>query len=105
MLILAGVLLLLATALPFIRSNEWWVRIWDFPRAQILVLLLLVGAGMLAVFPIRKPFTALVLTALGIAAVYQAWRIYPYTPLHEVEAIQVRSCDDASRLSILVANC
>ena len=104
MLILAGVLLLLATALPFIRSNEWWVRIWDFPRAQILVLLLLVGAGMLAVFPIRKPFTALALTALGIAAVYQAWRIYPYTPLHEVEAIQVRSCDDASRLSILVAN-
>jgi endonuclease/exonuclease/phosphatase (EEP) superfamily protein YafD len=103
-LVLAGVLLLLATTIPFIRSNEWWVRIWDFPRAQVMVLLLLAGAGTLATFPIRRPFTSAFLAALGVAASYQAWRIYPYTPLHEVEAIQSQSCDDASRLRILVAN-
>ncbi|EWY41553.1 endonuclease [Skermanella stibiiresistens SB22] len=103
-LILAGLLLLLATALPFIRGNEWWVRIWDFPRAQVTVLLLVVGAGMVATFPIRKPFNAIFLAALGLAAAYQAWRVHPYTPLHGVEAIQAESCDDASRLRILVAN-
>jgi endonuclease/exonuclease/phosphatase (EEP) superfamily protein YafD len=103
-LILAGALLLLATALPFIPGNEWWVRIWDFPRAQITFLLLVVGAGMLATFPIRKPFNAIFLAALGLATAYQAWRVHPYTPLHGVEAIQSEACDDASRLRILVAN-
>lgn len=38
-------LLILVTFLPIIHSNQWWIRIWDFPRLQIgglLVLMLLV---------------------------------------------------------------
>jgi endonuclease/exonuclease/phosphatase (EEP) superfamily protein YafD len=103
-LVLFGVLLLLATALPLIRADEWWIRIWDFPRTQIAVLLFLVGTGIVAAFEVRRPGVPAFLAALGIAAIYQVWRIYPYTPLHEVEAIQARSCDEASRLRIVVTN-
>lgn len=39
---LAG-LLVVVTALSIVESNEWWIRIWDFPRVQILVALLFTG--------------------------------------------------------------
>jgi endonuclease/exonuclease/phosphatase (EEP) superfamily protein YafD len=104
MLVLFGVLLLLVTVTPVIRSNEWWIRIWDFPRTQIAVLLLLSAAAVFATFPMRKPMAALFLAALGIAAIYQAWRIYPYTPLHDTEVLQTSSCDEEARLQIVVAN-
>jgi endonuclease/exonuclease/phosphatase (EEP) superfamily protein YafD len=103
-LVLFGALLLLATALPLIRSDEWWIRIWDFPRAQIAVLLLMVCAGAAAAFPIRRPAPAVFMAMLGTAAAWQGWSIHPYTPLHPVEAIQARSCDEASRLRLMVAN-
>ncbi|HUE85149.1 MAG TPA: hypothetical protein VMO26_03655, partial [Vicinamibacterales bacterium] len=34
-----------ATAVSFVPSNEWWVRVFDFPRLQIAVALTLVLAA------------------------------------------------------------
>jgi len=34
-------LFLLGIASSLTESNQWWVRIWDFPRTQILIALLL----------------------------------------------------------------
>ena len=36
---IAGGLLLLATALPFLPMDERFIRVWDFPRTQIACLL------------------------------------------------------------------
>jgi endonuclease/exonuclease/phosphatase (EEP) superfamily protein YafD len=79
--LLAG-LLILVTALSVIESNEWWIRIWDFPRAQILVGLLLVGA--LALWRDRRAGKVIVLTC-AVAACWQLYRIFPYTPLASQE--------------------
>ena len=34
-LIAIGVLMVVATVLPLLRKDAWWVRIFDFPRLQI----------------------------------------------------------------------
>ena len=73
---------LLATLLPLLRQTAWWIRVFDFPRLQIVAglllslgLLLLPGAPALAHAPA-------VLLALAAAVLYQATRIWPYTPWH-----------------------
>ena len=64
-----------ATALPFWTSPHWAVRMWEFPRLQLLcialcllVLLALSGSWLLW-------------TGLLVVSIYQAVRIFPYTAL------------------------
>lgn len=75
-------LLVLVTILSATESNQWWVRIWDFPRAQILAALILVAA--LALWRDRR-FGRIVALACALAGGWQVYRIYPYTPLARPE--------------------
>jgi endonuclease/exonuclease/phosphatase (EEP) superfamily protein YafD len=97
---------LLATLLPLLRQTAWWVRVCDFPRLQIVAGLLL-GLLLLAV-PGSEPALAhapLLLVAIGAAVVYQATRIWPYTPWHrkQVQDSQ-RPATDPNHISLLVTN-
>jgi endonuclease/exonuclease/phosphatase (EEP) superfamily protein YafD len=97
---------LLATLLPLLRQTAWWVRVCDFPRLQIVAGLLL-GLLLLAV-PGSEPALAhapLLLVAIGAAVVYQATRIWPYTPWHrkQVQDSQ-RPAADPNHISLLVTN-
>src|SRR3546814_697633 len=76
-----GALAILATLLPFIRSDRWWIRIFDYPRQQIafviaatLVILILLGDG-------NSIGKVVFLAALLLAFTCQAAQIFPYTPL------------------------
>lgn len=102
-LFILGGLLLLATLLPLLPSDEWWVRIWGFPRAQIAVLLVMVLVAIAAAVRMKRATVAF-LIILAAALVYQVSHIYPYTPLHVVEAVESRSCEAKSRIRLLVAN-
>lgn len=100
----AGALLLvLATAVSFIPSNEWWIRIFDFPRRQIAVLLV-VAVGTTAVVDVRRWRSRLLLAAMVVALIAQVWRILPYTPLAGVEVTSRDPCAPDTRVRLLVAN-
>ena len=79
--VLAG-LLILVTGLSLFESNAWWIRIWDFPRVQILAGLVL-AAGLSLWLDRRAGRGIAVLCA--VAAGWQLYRIYPYTPLARTE--------------------
>lgn len=79
---LLAALLVIVTGLSIVESNQWWIRIWDFPRAQILVALLLVSGLLLA---IDRRVGKWITLACAIAAGWQLYRIYPYTPLAKQE--------------------
>lgn len=74
--------LLAVSLLSVIEANEWWIRIWDFPRLQILVAILLV---MVALAFLERRARIWLLVPLAIAAAWQLYRIYPYTPLAATE--------------------
>lgn len=72
----AGVLL---STLDF---NQWWIRAWDFPRAQLLAIMLFLSAALWQFDRSWRPWLPLALIGLCL---WQAWRIYPYTPLSPSE--------------------
>ena len=99
----AGGLAILVTVLPLIPSNEVWIRVWDFPRLQIAIVL----AAVLLASPLVLTLRRLELAFLAVTAAALAWQAYgiwPYTPLSPTVAKAAPACDEGSRIRLLVAN-
>ena len=65
-----GAFVALTTTLSLVRAKAWWVRVWDFPRAQVAVLLVAAAAAAAASFGVRGPARAGFLTFLLAAAAH-----------------------------------
>jgi len=100
-------LMVLATLLPLLRVDAWWIRIFDFPRLQIAALLLLSIVGALFVMaraPATPPWQRWALVVPLAALLYQTWCMARYTPLRRLQ-VQGSSGPRADRcVSLMMAN-
>lgn len=99
-----GVLMLVATALPLIKNDAWWIRIFDFPRIQITV----ISAAVLAAYPllvgdygVRE---GIFIAALAASTFYQGYMMFPYTFLSRKQVQPSREPEDGSTFSLMFAN-
>lgn len=103
-----GGLIALITILSFVRSRAWWVRIFDFPRAQIAVasVLLLSGWGLTNVGDVEaRRWEWFAFVVVGAAAAVQASQMLPYTRAwkRQVGAAPPRA-DERDRIRIVISN-
>ena len=102
-----AVLFIAAAALPLVRKPYWWVRMFDFPRAQIaagaLVVLALFGVVNVGMAEPGALEWAL-LTALAAAAAYEVYRIVPYTPLAGVQTVQAEGARPDRTFRLVISN-
>jgi endonuclease/exonuclease/phosphatase (EEP) superfamily protein YafD len=99
--VLAATALAAVTLLPLSGSKAWWVRMWDFPRAQIAGGLAAAVVAIALLFgPARWYLLPLPLACLA----YQLWRIRPYTPLMRTEMRFAPGEDAGHDVTILAAN-
>jgi endonuclease/exonuclease/phosphatase (EEP) superfamily protein YafD len=92
------------TLLPLVRGDEWWIRWFDFPRLQILIIGFLVAGWQLRWGVPMSRLLALLFAALLISIGYQAYRIFPYTPLSGVQVKGISGDADGSVVRIVTAN-
>lgn len=76
-----AILLIIATALPFVRTGAWWARSFDFPRGQILFFGVLLLLLLLFFYDSGTQVNHVITTGLGISVLLQIYRIYPYLPI------------------------
>lgn len=95
---------LVATGLPLINSNQWWIRIFDFPRAQIAFLCLVSLLLFYFYVKLRWEFKAPLGMLLAVAFFFQLHHILVYTPLYPVEAKDSNHVTDDNSFSLLVSN-
>jgi len=93
-----------ASYLPLIRREAWWIRVFDFPRLQILALGLVALAALVCFRDLRAGSGALALAVLLPALLIQVHRIYPYTPVAPKEVIAARDFRPEETLALFVAN-
>lgn len=96
----------IATALPilFPRAKAWWIRIFDFPRLQ-LAALGAAGCGVWVTVARRFDSPEVALPSLAVAAVlYQAARIWRYSPLAPREVQRSVDADPKRRISLVLSN-
>ena len=96
-------LLIIATTVSFVPSNEWWIRVLDFPRLQIAVALAIVLAACVVLVN-RGRWRTILIAGLACALVAQLARILPYTRLVAREVANADSCGEASRVRLFIAN-
>ena len=99
-----AIIVVVTTAVPLARRDAWWIRIFDFPRLQIIV----IGAAALAgLIVFARPFDLAALAAICLTAAalaYQAYMMFPYTSLARPQVEQSREPVPANTLAILFAN-
>lgn len=100
-----GILGIVLTVKPFIRRAEWFIRLGDFPRLQVLVLLVVALLLLGFVFDYRNVFDYLFALGLIVAIAYQIQAILPFTIFHRREVQDARLPDeDDTNISLLIFN-
>ena len=97
-------IVILWTALPFLRHEAWWVRIFDFPRRQIAVVTLLTIPAYVALAGVDGTLDWILIGTLSACALYQLAQIGIYTPLFKKQAKDAPAGADERRFGIVVAN-
>lgn len=98
-----SLLMVLLTFIPVLRSPYWWVRVWDFPRIQLLVIGLLLA--LLARFSgLPVSWRNGLISGNLVCALYQAMWVYPYTFLARKQVKDARVGDTGQRIKVLVSN-
>lgn len=103
-LLLLGAVAIAATALSLLRQDAWWIRICDFPRAQIGGLTLLTAAAYPWVGDLEQTGELVFFILLWPTLGYQTYRIFPYTRLAVRQTQTARRPKEDAAFSLMVAN-
>ncbi len=105
---LFAILLVAGSLMSTTDFNQWWIRIWDFPRIQILAAMIVT---LFALHRFDKAWSPWLPIALIGFATWQFYRVLPYTPLTPTEVARVAEdqtdrtgCFTALTLNVLQDN-
>ena len=102
--VLVGAFAIAATAIPMVRSRAWWVRIFDFPRLQILFLAAAALAALLLTWERSDAWHVAFAVLLGAALAYQTFMMFPYTVLARRQVEDARRAGADNAISLVFAN-
>lgn len=106
LLAILSLALAFATLIALLHGNAWWIRIFDFPRIQIAVLIVvtLAGYGWLC-FQVSPRLSDFILAGvLALVLGLQLYFIAPYTPLYPTQMQKSLAEQDDNRVSMLIFN-
>ncbi|MEX1214594.1 endonuclease/exonuclease/phosphatase family protein [Saccharospirillum sp.] len=103
-LVVLALLLVIATALPLLRFNQWWIRVLDFPRGQIAIAGIVVITLYLYFWDTHRIYETVLLGLLLLAVGYQIVKMFPYTVLMPKQVLGSESDSNDAHLKLLVAN-
>lgn len=99
-----SILVLLASIIPFLKSNKWFVRVFDYPRFQKLVLVTICLILWFVFINEHEILDWILLGLLSINFVYLVKVVLPYTPIGKKMIDQVELNQDEKPLNLLVYN-
>ena len=103
-LIFIGIFMIIATLLPILNHESWWVRIFDFPRLQIAVVILLTAALFVLSDRLDNHLDVGFIIILAACFVYLCYVVFPYTPLASRQVSKVTNIDENNTISVITAN-
>ena len=95
---------IVGTALPFIHSPAWWIRVFDFPRLQVACICLLSLILCFVFLPEWNIYFYLLVSLLVVSFIYQLSHIIVYTPLYPIQAKKSNKEKSTDSFSLMVAN-
>ncbi len=103
-LIFIGIFMIIATLLPIINHEGWWIRVFDFPRLQIAVIILITLFLYILIHRPENYFDFAFIIVLSGCFIYLCYVIFPYTPISGTQVNRVSEIDKDNNISILSSN-
>ena len=102
---LLGAFGIIGTVLPFLKYDDFWIRGFDYPRPQLVFILLISSVLWLVSNTDWDTYDYFIGAALLMAFGYQTAMMLPYTTLYPVQSIRSKHpVTEETSLSLLVAN-
>lgn len=95
---------LLAFIASLLKRDEWWIRMFDFPRLQITFITLAAMGLFFVQFRQWEIWQWVMQVLLLVCVFYQMAKIYPYTFLSKKQVLPYQGEEDDRSLSILISN-
>jgi endonuclease/exonuclease/phosphatase (EEP) superfamily protein YafD len=104
LLILLTAVLVVLTLLPLARSQQWWIRIWDFPRLQLACVAAVLAIAALALARTAPSWGWALAGLCSLCLLSHLAAIVGFTPLASKESLDADLSDDPPQLSLLMSN-
>ncbi|RAU83762.1 endonuclease/exonuclease/phosphatase family protein [Pontibacter arcticus] len=103
-LLVLGCILALFSFLPLIKSPLWWIRVLDFPRLHVAILLTAVLIFYVSKYDVTS-LSEISMIVLWAAAILNEIRyIIHFTPLVKVEALKTEKAVPENALTVVISN-
>ncbi|WP_276497863.1 endonuclease/exonuclease/phosphatase family protein [Pontibacter litorisediminis] len=103
-LIILGFTFTLFSFLPLISSTLWWIRVLDFPRLHVAILLTLVLVAYEAMYGAQGPADYAMLLIWALAILNELRFIIHFTPVVKVEALRTEQEKPSNAFTLMIAN-
>ncbi|GAA4842978.1 endonuclease/exonuclease/phosphatase family protein [Algivirga pacifica] len=103
-LIICTVLTVILTVLPLSKQTHWVVRSMDFPRLQIVILIVFLLVAIIFFLDEQLPLTLILIAANVLCLIWQLWWILPYTIFWRQEVKLSKEDHPKRNLSIITFN-
>ena len=101
---IAGYLITVFTLIPLIRCDNWYFRIFEYPRLQKLAAVLFVTGCYLSMFPTDSIREYIFLTVSVLMIGYLFYQVLPFTPFTKTQLVRCTTTSDANRIKLFIAN-
>ncbi|QCR24460.1 endonuclease/exonuclease/phosphatase family protein [Pontibacter sp. SGAir0037] len=105
-LCILGAILSVFSFLPLIKTTAWWIRVLDFPRAHVAIILSAVLITYLALYglPTASAVEITMLVIWALAILNEVRYIYHFTPLARREALRAQKQAPDNTLKFMISN-
>ncbi|MEJ8800866.1 endonuclease/exonuclease/phosphatase family protein [Pontibacter sp. H249] len=103
-LIILGFVFTIFSFLPFIKSPLWWIRVLDFPRLHVAIILTAVLIAYISMYGFGETSEKVMLLTWVIAILNEVRYIFRFTPVAKVEALRSEQKNPANAFTIMISN-
>lgn len=99
-----GAIAILSSFVTLVKSTQWWIRALDFPRVQIMVLLIIIASAYGWFYGYGQLTQKIFLGLMVLAIVNQLVHVYKFTPLVPVQALRSKIKAPKNSFGFMISN-
>jgi len=104
LLVTLGILAIITVIFSVTARDQWWIRIFDYPRQQIALVSIAILLLSIFFLSLKKRWVQIYLAALLLAVIWQGYILHPYFLPVTLEVPDQEVNDSQKAFSLLVAN-
>lgn len=100
----AGYLLVVISLIPLIRNDNWFFRIFEYPRSQKLFINIVLLVSFLVFFEFKTTHDLIFTVLLALNTLYLVYQVWPYTFLSKNQIKRSKANKTVGRFKLLIFN-